>query len=113
MKGNKKGKSKELTQFEIISSFVRFHGHKGAFSSKPPPKRAIFRVAVEAMSLSVSFENGDRRGRYILNEAQATMQIGKVLRLNFKGKKFDTLYKIVELEVKDKERNGEEEKNRQ
>ncbi|XP_028117458.1 uncharacterized protein LOC114315090 [Camellia sinensis] len=38
--------------------------------------------------------------------------MGKVLGLNVKGKKSDTLDKIVELELKDKERNGGEENER-
>ncbi|GMP74004.1 hypothetical protein CsSME_00031545 [Camellia sinensis var. sinensis] len=113
LKRNKKGKSKILFQFEIVSNYVRLHGHKGASSSKLPLKKTVFRAAVAAMTLSASSENGDKRGRYVLNKAQATMQIGKILGLTFNGKKSDTINKIVELELKDKERNGEGKQRKQ
>ena len=46
-------------------------------------------------------ENGDDGGKLLLNEAQATLQMGKLLGMSFNGKEDEALNKIMELEVKD------------
>ncbi|CAL5378234.1 unnamed protein product [Camellia sinensis] len=64
-------------------------------------KGAIFRSAAAAISLSMSSKSGS--GHLLLNEAEASLQIGKVLGLQCKGKEEEVLGKLMELEAKDKE----------
>lgn len=57
-----------------------------------------------AISLLASIENGRDKGRHVLNEAQTTLKMGEILGLEYNGKEDKMLTKIVELEMKDKER---------
>ncbi|GMP63919.1 hypothetical protein CsSME_00025408 [Camellia sinensis var. sinensis] len=67
-------------------------------------KGAIFRSAAAAISLSMASKSGS--GQLLLNEAEATLKIGKVLGLKCKGNDEEVISKLMELEVKDKERLG-------
>ncbi|KAI7997262.1 UPF0481 protein [Camellia lanceoleosa] len=62
-------------------------------------KGAILRFAVAAISLSMASESS--RGRLLLNEAEATLQIGRVLGLNCEGKEEEVVSKLMELESMD------------
>ncbi|KAF5934181.1 hypothetical protein HYC85_030352 [Camellia sinensis] len=78
----------------------KFHFHGAHFGFNFPFTRA---AAVEASS-STFLENENDGGRIILNEAQATVQLGKLLGVEYNGMEEEVLSKIVELERKDKER---------
>ncbi|KAI8005608.1 hypothetical protein LOK49_LG07G00614 [Camellia lanceoleosa] len=65
---------------------------------------AIFRAAAAAISLSVEHSLNTRRRNKLLNEAQATMEVGKILGLDFEGKENEMIGKLIELEQKDMER---------
>lgn len=67
-------------------------------------KGAIFRSAAAAISLSMASKSGS--GQLLLNEAEASLQIGKLLGLKCKGKDEEVLSKLMELEAKDKEMLG-------
>lgn len=76
--------------------------NEGAGASLNLKKGAIFRSAVAAISLSMASKSGS--GQLLLNEAEASLQIGKVLGLNYDGNEVEVLSKLVELEGEDKER---------
>ncbi|THG06293.1 hypothetical protein TEA_022220 [Camellia sinensis var. sinensis] len=65
---------------------------------------AIFRAAAAAISMSVEQSLNTRRTNKLLNEAQATMEVGKILGLDFEGKEKEVIGKLTELEQKDLER---------
>ncbi|GMP92906.1 hypothetical protein CsSME_00042953 [Camellia sinensis var. sinensis] len=70
---------------------------------KPSPnlrKGAIFRSAVAAISLSMASKSGS--GQRLLNEAEATLQISKVLGLNCEGNEDEVMSKLLEMEAQDK-----------
>ncbi|GMP34511.1 hypothetical protein CsSME_00007347 [Camellia sinensis var. sinensis] len=86
---------------------IRRGRRRGASTSKTVPKAAMWRaVVVAAISLSASVENVTDKGRHILTEAQATLKMGEVLGVKYNGKEDEVIHKIVELELKDKERIG-------
>ncbi|KAL7170761.1 hypothetical protein ACSBR2_035601 [Camellia fascicularis] len=80
------------------------YGQKRASAGISDPKTAIWRAAVAAISLSASIENERYKGRYVLNEAQATLKMGEILEIEYNGKEAEVLTKIVELAMKDMER---------
>ncbi|CAL5393817.1 unnamed protein product [Camellia sinensis] len=59
--------------------------NKGALTSTCFRKGAIFRAAAAAISLSVEQSLNSRRRHKFLSEAQATMEVGKILGLNCEG----------------------------
>ncbi|GMP56130.1 hypothetical protein CsSME_00020718 [Camellia sinensis var. sinensis] len=65
-------------------------------------KGAVFRSAVVAISLSMA--SGNSRGRRLLTEAEASIQIGKALGLECEGKEEEVLSKLHDLEAQDKQR---------
>ncbi|KAL7181930.1 hypothetical protein ACSBR1_040775 [Camellia fascicularis] len=65
---------------------------------------AIFRAAAAAISMSVEQSLNTKRRNKLLTEAQATMEVGKILGLNFEGKENEVMGKLAELEEKDMER---------
>lgn len=78
--------------------------NKGGLFSNCLQNGATFRAAAAAISLSVSQSIDSRNMRKLLNEAQATIQLGKILGLNCECKKEEVVSKIIELEEKDLER---------
>ncbi|KAL7188418.1 hypothetical protein ACSBR1_038297 [Camellia fascicularis] len=83
------------------------HGHNGASSSKLGPKGAIWRAAATVASVSSSSASGVARDRKILEEAKETLQLGKLLGVNYKGKEEEMMSKIMELEAQNRARIGE------
>ncbi|KAI7993712.1 DNA topoisomerase 1 [Camellia lanceoleosa] len=65
---------------------------------------AIFRAVTAVISMSVEQSLNTRRRNKLLNEAQATMEVGKILGLDFEGKENEVIGKLAELEEKDMER---------
>ncbi|KAF5934418.1 hypothetical protein HYC85_030589 [Camellia sinensis] len=78
--------------------------NKGAMTSNCFQKGAIFRAAAAVISLSVEQSLNSRRRNKFLSEAQATMEVGKILGLNCEGKEQKVISKLIELEEKDLER---------
>ncbi|CAL5340122.1 unnamed protein product [Camellia sinensis] len=74
-----------------------------AFGSKID-KWSMLQAALATISCSKSQASSSIRVRYLLNEAQATMQIGKLLGIDFKEKENEVLDKLMDLERKDLER---------
>ncbi|KAI7988425.1 hypothetical protein LOK49_LG13G00043 [Camellia lanceoleosa] len=66
-------------------------------------KGVLLRAATQALSDSISLNSNSSRGRYLLNEAQATLQIGKVLGVNCEGNENEVIEKIMELKNQDLE----------
>ncbi|KAL7232299.1 hypothetical protein ACSBR2_010342 [Camellia fascicularis] len=83
---------------------VKRYGYKGATSSKLGPKEVLWRAA--AVAFSASSESGRVSGNNSLQEACATLQIGKLLGVKYKGNEDEVLSKILDLEAKDRERVG-------
>ncbi|GMP42701.1 hypothetical protein CsSME_00012353 [Camellia sinensis var. sinensis] len=63
-------------------------------------KGAVFRSAVAAISLSMASKSS--RGRLRLSEAEASLQIEKVLGVDCDGKEEEVISKLEELEAADK-----------
>ncbi|GMP32557.1 hypothetical protein CsSME_00006258 [Camellia sinensis var. sinensis] len=82
---------------------MRLYGSKGASTSRTMRKAAAWRTAVAATSLSASREGGVDNGRFILNEAEATVKMGEILGMQFNGKRAEVVKEIVNLELKDME----------
>ncbi|GMP41383.1 hypothetical protein CsSME_00011509 [Camellia sinensis var. sinensis] len=98
------GASKSANEVSGYAYLARLYGHKGASSSKSSPKCAVFRAAAAALSLSASNESHSGSRSHILSEAQANIQLGKILGINYKGKEAEVLEKMVDLEVVDRAR---------
>ncbi|GMP56127.1 hypothetical protein CsSME_00020715 [Camellia sinensis var. sinensis] len=67
-------------------------------------KGVLLRAATKALSDSISLSSSSGKGRSLLNEAQATLQIGNLLGINCEGKEAEVIEKIMELETQDLER---------
>ncbi|KAL7244229.1 hypothetical protein ACSBR1_016459 [Camellia fascicularis] len=102
---NEKRKRKKKVQLEGFTNFARLHGQKVAAVSKHTSRSVIFRPAAAAIARSDLSEGVTSPNNLLLNEAKATIQLGKSLGINFNEKKDDVLNKIIMLELKDKERS--------
>ncbi|CAL5390691.1 unnamed protein product [Camellia sinensis] len=102
---NEKRKRKKKVQLEGLTSFARLHGQKAAVVNKHTSRSVIFKLAAAAIAHSDLSEDVTSPNNLLLNEAKATIQLGKSLGINFNGKEDDVLNKIIKLELKDKERS--------
>ena len=99
---NKKGKKKvsALAKHGYLHpkkgslSLFRRYGHRGASTSKIVPKAAVWRAAATAAvtSLSALSENGSDKGRHILIEAQANLELREMLGVNYNGNEDEVLH---------------------
>ncbi|XP_028081929.1 uncharacterized protein LOC114283306 [Camellia sinensis] len=80
------------------NELVKSWGHKGASSTKLGPKGAIWRAAAMAATGSASYVSGEARNRTLLKEAKETLQMGKLLGVNYKGNEEVVLSRIMDLE---------------
>ncbi|KAL7214919.1 hypothetical protein ACSBR1_027159 [Camellia fascicularis] len=85
---------------------TKSHNHRGASATKLGPKGAIWRAAVAAASGADSTASEVAKSRSLLKEAQGTIQMGKLLGINYKGKEEEVMTKILDLEAKDRARKG-------
>ncbi|KAL7208371.1 hypothetical protein ACSBR1_030178 [Camellia fascicularis] len=99
-------KIKEMKQGYL--KLPKRYSHKGPSSSKLGPKGALWRAAASGASVSDSTASGVARSRSLLKKAQGTIQMGKLLGINYKGKEEEVLTKIMDLEAKDRARRGGE-----
>lgn len=60
--------------------------------------------AAVTLSKSISQGSGPSRRKMLLNEAQASIRIGKVLGMDYEGNEEEVTSRIIELEEKDRER---------
>ncbi|GMQ10223.1 hypothetical protein CsSME_00053308 [Camellia sinensis var. sinensis] len=104
MKVGGPGAAKPNTEEVGYKRLARLYGQKGNPSSRSIPKCAVFRAAAAAVSLSAATTSGSSKGRHFLSEAQATLQLGKVLGIHYNGKDSEVLEKLVELESIDRGR---------
>ncbi|KAL7235112.1 hypothetical protein ACSBR1_018575 [Camellia fascicularis] len=102
---NEKRKRKKKVQLEGFTNFARLHGQKAAAVSKHTSRSVIFKPAAAGFARSDLSEGVTSSNNLFLNEAKATIQLGKSLGINFNGEEDDVLNKIIELELKDKERS--------
>ncbi|THG16060.1 hypothetical protein TEA_005595 [Camellia sinensis var. sinensis] len=77
-------------------------GINGGASSLNLRRGAIFRSAVAAISLSIAGESS--RGRLLLSEAEASLEIWKALGLDYEGKEEEVISHLQDLETQDLER---------
>ncbi|KAI8010921.1 hypothetical protein LOK49_LG06G00683 [Camellia lanceoleosa] len=94
----KKGKAKGTLNFQGKKKGSLPFGDGSSLNLK---KGAVFRSAVAAISLSMASKTGS--GRLLLNEAEASLQLGHVLGLKCKGDEEEVISKLMELEAKDQE----------
>ncbi|CAL5331326.1 unnamed protein product [Camellia sinensis] len=95
---------KKKVQMEGFSRFARLYGHQSTAFGRLPSKSVIFRPAAVALANSELSEGESSTHSYLLKEAQATVKLGKELGINFCGQEEGVVEKILELELKDKER---------
>ncbi|CAL5380603.1 unnamed protein product [Camellia sinensis] len=96
----KKGKKK--THIEGFNSFARFHSFRSAAAHKHSSKSVIFRPAASTLAKSDLSESGSSSNNYLLDEAKATIHLGKSLGVNYNRDEDVVLSKIIDLELKDK-----------
>ncbi|GFS39280.1 hypothetical protein Acr_00g0062040 [Actinidia rufa] len=94
------GKNKAHSTERVVGAMRRL-GSGGRFIKRKNKKGAIFRAASASIVLSISTESINNRGRIMLNEAQATWEMGKALGLVEDGSNENVICKIVELEEND------------
>ncbi|KAI8005621.1 putative glycosyltransferase [Camellia lanceoleosa] len=87
---------------------ARRRGHSEAVARRNSQKEALFRSASAALSRSLANRDNSRsRGSAgILNEAQATLCMGKLLGVEFGQDEESIVNRIVQLEQQDKEKVG-------
>ncbi|GMP35155.1 hypothetical protein CsSME_00007724 [Camellia sinensis var. sinensis] len=87
---------------------ARRRGHSKAVARRNSQKEALFRSASVALSRSLANRDNSRsRGSArILNEAQATLCMGKLLGVEFGQDEASIVNRIVQLEQQDKEKVG-------
>ncbi|KAL7230465.1 hypothetical protein ACSBR2_008860 [Camellia fascicularis] len=102
----KSGKNK--AQVEGFSRFARLYGLKAAAIGKHTSRSVIFKPAAVALAHSGLSEGDSSLNSFLLKEAKATINLGDKLGINFKGKEVVVLDKIIDLELKDKERINKE-----
>ncbi|CAL5353797.1 unnamed protein product [Camellia sinensis] len=95
---------KKKVRMEGFSRFARLYGHQSAAIGRLPSKSVIFRPAAVALAHSELSEGESSMHTYLLKEAQATVQLGKDLGINFCGQEEGVVDKIIEMKLKDKER---------
>ena len=106
-KGNgKRGEKKNLghhnqKQIGGFSGFARSMNQITASSSKKGSKGVTFRPAVATSVPSSSSGSSAGEVRLIREEARATLQMGRLLGINYEGKEAEALRKISEMELKD------------
>ncbi|GFY83050.1 hypothetical protein Acr_02g0012900 [Actinidia rufa] len=94
------GKNKDHSTKRVVGAMRRL-GSGGRFIKRKNQKGAIFRAAAASIALSISTESTNNRGRIMLNEAQATWEMGKALGLVEDGSNENVICKIMELEEND------------
>ncbi|CAL5336504.1 unnamed protein product [Camellia sinensis] len=99
---NAKKKGKQKAHLEGFTTFSRLHGYKAV--NKPTSKSIIYRPAAAAIAQSELSESESSLNNYLLQEATATIQLGKTLGINFNGQEDVALNNIMDLERKDKKR---------
>lgn len=105
LKSNERSVSR--TQFQKKQKKGKFGVNKrlGA-SSLNLRKGTVFRSAVAAISLSMA--SGNSRGRRVLSEAEASIQISKAQGLDYEAKEEEVLSKLEDLEAQDQQRAKKE-----
>ncbi|KAL7212849.1 hypothetical protein ACSBR2_015527 [Camellia fascicularis] len=99
-----KKRGKKKSQLEGFSSFARIHGCRAAAVHKHFFKSVIFRPAASALACSDLSENSSSFNNCLLQEAKDTMHLRKSLGINSNEMEDVALSKIIDLELKDKER---------
>ncbi|GMP63388.1 hypothetical protein CsSME_00025104 [Camellia sinensis var. sinensis] len=99
-----KKKGKKKAHIEGFISFARFHGYRTAAAHKHSSKSVVFSPAVSAFAQSDLSEGSSSSNNDLFEEAKATIHLGKCLGINYNGKEDTVLSKIIDLELKDKDR---------
>lgn len=108
---NVKKIGKQKAQLEGFTTFSRLYGYKAV--NKPTSKSIIYRPPAAVIAQSNLSEAETSLNNYLLQEATATTQLGKTLGINFNGQEDVALSKIMDLELKNKERINKEGKVKQ
>lgn len=75
------------------------------FFSNGFKRGAVFRAAAAALSCSISQDSQlSRKRKMMIEEARATLPVGKSLGMNCDGKEVEVIQKIVQLEIQDEDR---------
>ncbi|CAL5376656.1 unnamed protein product [Camellia sinensis] len=99
-----KKKGKKKAHIEGFTSFARFHGYRTAAAHKHSSKSVVFSPAVSGFAQSDLSEGSSSSNNDLFEEAKATIHLGKCLGINYNGKEDTVLSKIIDLELKDKDR---------
>ncbi|KAL7248515.1 hypothetical protein ACSBR2_003281 [Camellia fascicularis] len=101
-------KARQRNRSSKLSISSRRRGQSEAVARRNSQKEAMFRSASAALSRSLA-NRGNNRSRgdaLILNEAQATLCMGKLLGVEFGQDEASIVNRIVQLEQQDKEKVG-------
>ncbi|CAL5410409.1 unnamed protein product [Camellia sinensis] len=99
-----KKKGKKKAHIEGFTSFARFHGYRTAAAHKHSSKSVVFSPAVSGFAQSDLSEGSSSSNNDLFEEAKATIHLGKCLGINYNGKEDTVLSKIIDLELKDKDK---------
>ncbi|KAI8032107.1 Ubiquitin-like domain-containing protein CIP73 [Camellia lanceoleosa] len=100
LRGGIKGRKNPLP-VEPIRGVSRLQGQKSRHQLTCTKKGATLTAAIATFSLASSSKSDSSRGRIILNEAQASVQLGKALGIDFDAQEDVVRSKIFELERND------------
>ncbi|GMP84736.1 hypothetical protein CsSME_00038149 [Camellia sinensis var. sinensis] len=111
MQSSLKGGTSKATEVSRYQFTAKTHPSKVPKKSKAKVngggrinKGVLLRAVTKALSDSISLSSSSSRGRFLLNEAQATLQIENLLGINCEGKEAEVIEKIMELETQDLEK---------
>ncbi|XP_028066846.1 protein FAR-RED IMPAIRED RESPONSE 1-like [Camellia sinensis] len=98
------GEGMKKAHIEGFTSFARFHGYRTAAAHKHSSKSVVFSPAVSGFAQSDLSEGSSSSNNELFEEAKATIHLGKCLGINYNGKEDTVLSKIIDLELKDKDK---------
>ncbi|KAL7220670.1 hypothetical protein ACSBR2_013533 [Camellia fascicularis] len=92
---------KNSVPVEVFKGALKYARQRSRNQLSTSKKGASLKAAIATFSLAFSSKLGPSSGRIILNEAQATVQLGKALGIDFDDQEDAVLNRIADLERQD------------